>query len=144
MCHQSHLTSNHIGAIMPSTNIYWIPQKQFNYTGMPEFEGLVKRFGALPNDSNIYWTPFKQHSNLGRSGTRTPLTHLSHSVTLVKKILIILLRSIINILNEYSKIKNTRTYNIASIYIFYILFINREYSPVCQRIVSVKGLEPSV
>ena len=27
MCHQSHLTPNHIGAIMPSTNIYWITQK---------------------------------------------------------------------------------------------------------------------
>ena len=27
MCHQSHLTSNHIGAIKPSTNIYLIPQK---------------------------------------------------------------------------------------------------------------------
>ena len=80
MCHQSHLASNHIGAIMPSTNIYWILQKQFNYTGLPEFEGLVKRFGALPNDSNIYWIPFKQHSSLGRSETRTPLTHLYHSV----------------------------------------------------------------
>ena len=47
---------------------------------MPEFKGLVKRFGALPNDSNIYWIPFKQHSNLGRSESWTPLTHLSHSV----------------------------------------------------------------
>ena len=46
---------------------------------MPEFEGLVKRFGALPNDSNIYWIPFKQLSNLGRSEARTILTHLSHS-----------------------------------------------------------------
>ena len=46
---------------------------------MPEFEGWVKRFGALPNDSNIYWIPFKQHINLGRSETRTPLTHSSHS-----------------------------------------------------------------
>ena len=46
---------------------------------MPEFEGLVKRFGALPNDSDIYWIPFNQHSNLGRSEIRTPLTHLSHS-----------------------------------------------------------------
>ena len=49
---------------------------------MPEFEGLVKRFGALPNDSDHdsdkYWIPFKQHSNLGRSEIRTPLTHLSH------------------------------------------------------------------
>ena len=49
MCHQSHLTSNHIGAITPSTNIYWIPKNQFNYTNMPEFEGLVRRFGAPPN-----------------------------------------------------------------------------------------------
>ena len=45
---------------------------------MPEFGGLVKRFGTLPNDSDIYWIPLKQHSNLGRSEIRTPLTHLSH------------------------------------------------------------------
>ena len=49
MCHQSHLTYNHIGAIMPSTNIYWIPKKIFNYTGMPEFKDLVNRFGVPPN-----------------------------------------------------------------------------------------------
>ena len=47
---------------------------------MPKSEGLVKRFGALLNDANIYWIPFNQHANLGRSKTRTPLTHLSHNV----------------------------------------------------------------